>query len=237
MIIRFSDQVPKEFKFTSQNEDSFCWSEKQRIAVISDGASESFDARAWSRLLVKRHKSNPKFSLKWLETVTKAYEKNIDFQSLSWSKQAAYSRGSFASLLSIIENPEARTVEVFSIGDSLGVLIQEDEMIETFPYKKSVDFNNHPELLCTKNSINDFVSKPEFNQTHRITWPIDGKTTIMMMTDALGAWCLQKAELGQPGWEILTGIRHLSDLREIVRRERGLGKMRTDDTTLIVIQF
>jgi hypothetical protein len=55
------------------------------------------------------------------------------------------------------------------------------------------------------------------------------------MTDALGAWLLRGIESGDNfTLERLLGIRTEQDLRELVELERTEGRMRRDDSTLVI---
>src|SRR3990167_3467482 len=97
----FSATVPKDAAYPESNEDAFRYSEVDRRYAISDGASESFDAKTWATLLTERYLCEPGVSSAWAQEAVSEYKGKIDFDQLSWSKQAAYERGSFATLLGI----------------------------------------------------------------------------------------------------------------------------------------
>lgn len=63
MKIIFAGQVPKDNAYQESCEDIYSISEDQRIAVISDGASESFDSVKWANILVHNFMQTSSFSL------------------------------------------------------------------------------------------------------------------------------------------------------------------------------
>src|SRR5579872_5977396 len=89
------------------NEDA--WQHSHRGAgAVSDGASVSFDSASWSHLLARRYAQHPDFDAAWLEQAMAAYAKVHDRDGLPWMQQAAFDRGSFASLLGVRDRGEGR---------------------------------------------------------------------------------------------------------------------------------
>lgn len=237
MNIQFKGSLPKDFAYKFENEDAMSYAPSRGIAVISDGATESFNSRKWSRILVKRFRKNQRFNYRWITSAIRAYYKHLKFGELSWSRQAAFLRGSFATLLGVVENPENNSVDVLSIGDSLAVLIQGESYVDSTPYKNSLEFDQRPELISTNALDNSFLLDDEAINRHKITWKVGRGSKILLMTDALGAWCLKKAEESQPEWSSVSCINNLSELRNIVTREREARNLRPDDTSLIILTF
>jgi hypothetical protein len=237
--ILFKRQVPKDFAFKSDNEDAYRYSPSKRIAVLSDGASESFDAKLWAKLLVKYFIDNQCVNTAWFNSIKQSYRRKFDFNNLSWAKQAAYVRGSFASLLSVIEDPKGETVKVLAIGDSIAFLIKDNCLVDSFPYSMSSEFNQHPLLISTNFIDQNFLESTDSLLRYQHTWLIEKYVPcyILLMTDALAAWSLKKAEDGNPQWSTLTNIRKLAELRKLVKSERRSGAMRVDDSSLIVLSL
>lgn len=52
--VLFEGSIAKHTEAPEDNEDAFCVLAGSGRIVLSDGASESFDARTWARLLVER---------------------------------------------------------------------------------------------------------------------------------------------------------------------------------------
>jgi protein phosphatase 2C-like protein len=235
--VQFKAKIPKEAKYIKDNEDSFRWSEKFGFAVLSDGASESFAAKVWSNLLVKKFLHTTTMDDAFLASIHEVYEDEINYQDLSWSKQAAYLRGSFATILALWENLEKTEVTVVAVGDSIAVLCKDNLSVDSFPYHESEEFTQRPKLLSTIPRHNEFLHSQDFLNTHQIRWPVDTTTHILLMTDALGAWCLKRIEENDPEWLSLLDLRNTPDFRKLVIKERKSGRMKIDDTSLLVLSF
>lgn len=236
MKIIFTGQVPKDSSFPDAIEDALLIGDRGIIAV-SDGASESFDSKTWAHLLTTKFVHLPALSPKWLADAISDYFDRFDLSQMSWSKQSAFERGSFASLLGIEQNAEDDTVDVLAVGDSIAVLLDGDVFITSFPYKHAEEFQQRPELFCTNASFNGFFSSPDFFSRHSKTWSLKRRTSpvILCMTDALGEWALRNEQEGHPVWQEMTGLERVSELEALVLRERQTRNMRIDDVTLVIL--
>jgi hypothetical protein len=237
MRVVFCGQAPKDPNYPEASEDAFEIAQKEARLAISDGASESFDSKTWAHLLVKAFVKSPALSPGWISEVVRAYHAMYDASTLSWSKVAAFERGSFATLLGVEVFRSHWAVDVLSVGDSLSVLLSENEMIESFPYSDPQEFQQRPELFCTNASHNGFFDRPDFFSLHHKTWKFKELKTpkLLCMTDALGEWALRMAQNGEAQWETLLAISDESQLHSIVEVERQLRRMRVDDVTLVTI--
>lgn len=239
MRVIFCGQVPKDPSYPDENEDAYeIVSSVDRVA-ISDGASESFDSKTWAKLLVDSFAKSPEINPGWLSEVVRQYNEYYDLKKLSWSKHAAFERGSFATLLGVETFSEHSSLEVLSVGDSLAVLLSGSKMIDSFPYREAQQFKNRPELFCTNSSHNGFIFEADFFSRHQKTWDLKklDDPVLLCMTDALGEWALKMAENGSPQWEALMSIEDVSQLQVIVSAEREHRRMRVDDVTLVSIGF
>src|SRR6201988_765885 len=147
--------VPKVLD-ESRKEDSFRRS-RRGVYVLSDGASVSFDSASWSRILVRRYARKPEFTTKWLNAAIAEFRKLYDRDNLTWVQQAAFDKGSFASLLGVHVVDGGRLIQVLSIGDSLAGLCDGDRIAATFPFAAASEFNRSPQLLCTNPMQNAFL--------------------------------------------------------------------------------
>jgi hypothetical protein len=117
--------------------------------VVSDGASESYDARIWSRLLVSRYRKRPRFDASWIAQATARYAAYRNPSTLSWSKQAAFERGSFATLLALHLARDFSRADFLAVGDTLAVFGIDGVICNSFPYNRQI------------NSLNDqYLSQP-----------------------------------------------------------------------------
>ena len=239
MKLIFSGQVPKDPMFPEANEDIIALATEVGRIAVSDGASESFDSKTWAFLLTNQFLLNPDLNLDWLADAVADYFVRFDLTQMSWSKQAAFERGSFSTLLGVNHCVSHDNVEVFGIGDSIAVLLDGEDYVDSFPYERAEEFQQRPDLFCTNAIFNSIFSSPDFFPRHHKAWSLTGKMTpiILCMTDALGEWAFRKAEEGNPVWKILAGIEDASALEALVQRERQARNMRIDDTTLVTLSF
>jgi hypothetical protein len=236
MKLLFAGQIPKELAFPEENEDAFELISSSERIILSDGASESFDSRTWARLLVSSSIKEADLDQNILATVIANYKAQYDYPSLSWSKQAAFVRGSFATLL-IIEQFNEEIINLFGVGDSFAVLLNNGELVESFPYIQANEFSQRPVLLSTNASRNTFLESPDFISKRKKTWTIKeiASPILLCMTDAIGEWALRKWEEGNPVWQQLISLNNVTKLEELVVEERQRRMMRVDDTTLITV--
>jgi hypothetical protein len=239
MRLRFCGQVPKELDFPESMEDIIGMDIAGRRVAVCDGASESFAAQIWARLLVNAFIRFPAINSKWLEEVNQEYRSNFDLSCLSWSKLASFERGSFSTLLGLEYFEEFSSVDVISIGDSLAVLVSEGELSDSFPYNESASFGQRPTLFSTDTKKNSFVDDADFYNRHVKTWSVCAArhSSILCMTDALGEWVLRLAEEGCPRWKLLLQLETTDCLRELVISEREAKRMRVDDVSLLIVDF
>ncbi|MBN6741970.1 hypothetical protein JKG47_15790 [Acidithiobacillus sp. MC6.1] len=237
MRIVFCGQVPKDPNYPEATEDAVEIAQDVGRLAISDGASESFDSKTLARLIVEGFVRYPELTSEWLSGIQRQYGECYDLSELSWSKHAAFERGSFATLLGLKISPTK--VDVLSVGDSLAVLLSDTKMIDSFPYGDPQQFQQRPDLFCTNPSLNGFIEEPDFFPRHQKTWCLDGleRPVVLCMTDALGEWAFRMAQEDKPQWANLLSIADEEQLRYIVYAERQHRRMRVDDVTLVSIAF
>ena len=257
--------VPKDLNFANQNEDVFKISDDQSLIVLSDGASESFNSQVWADLLtshfIKNYLNTRTSPMQWLDYIIADYNQQHDVESLSWSQQNAFARGSFATLAGI-HFIESQTVELFCVGDSLVVLLDEIEpyihlkcygfsrllkrqnkdnniqLKQIFMYQKSESFKDAPQLFSSRTELNKIFDDKILLQYNQTCWDLAEyhKPIIFLMTDALAQWALKNAEVGKPKWSILNHLNSNAQLVKLVIQEREKKRLKTDDTTLIKIE-
>lgn len=218
--------VGKQIAEDHLNEDAICRSNKKSIYAVSDGASESFASRRWARELVRRYAQRPIIDEEWLVQAIAFYNAAFDRANLSWSAQAAFDRGSYATLLGLQLDPSG--VSILGIGDSLAVLDDGAEIRATFPYTEPEQFRANPLLLCTIRDRNASILSADFTTY----WRLDGTERLFCMTDAIGAWLLsdRPARMAR-----LRALNTRKEFVSLVEESRADGTMRRDDTSLLVI--
>lgn len=176
--------VGKQVAEPRLNEDATACANVKGVYAVSDGASESFASRRWARILVARYARRPAIDEAWLAHAIGAYHAIFDRAAMSWSAQAAFDRGSFATLLGLRFGPD--DVSVLGIGDSLAVLDDGVEIRATFPYSEPEQFRANPLLLSTVRERNAAVLGADFTTY----WRLVRTSKLFSMTDAIGAWLL-----------------------------------------------
>jgi hypothetical protein len=214
------------------NEDAWQVSRKG-AGALSDGASISFDSASWARILVRHYARDPRFDDAWLAAASKEFASLHDRESLSWVQQAAFDRGSFASLLGL-QRCSTR-IEVFAIGDSVAVLCDADRVLATFPYESPEQFDERPLLLSTNPAQNSFLAEYEAKRDFTVAWDIGSLAapSLICVSDALGHWIITHRNNEPSPIAALRAIRTRRAFSRFVMHERAAGRMRRDDTTML----
>jgi hypothetical protein len=217
-----------------RNEDWYQFSSKG-VCALSDGASISFDSASWSKILARRYAQYPHLTLEWVSTAIFEFSKLHDRDSLPWMKQASFDKGSFASLLGVTIIDQGRLIQVMSIGDSLAVLCDGDEIKTTYPYIFSEQFSQSPQLLSTNYHENEFLETINLAYDLHADWSSSGLTRpgLLCMTDALGQWLLTKRDDGTSPISLLRAITTSREFNRLIENERKSGRLKRDDTTLL----
>lgn len=237
MNILFHGTIAKDNENITYNEDAYAFLlEKKRIA-ISDGATNSFDSKSWANIIVNKFVCNPKLNKNWIIEAIREYNLLHDYSTLSWSKQAAFERGSFTSLIGI-EVIEKQLI-VTSFGDSIAILLDGNKYMDSFPYIISEDFNKRPELIATLLKYDTFFEKDIDLSKYQKNWCLNNyhKPVLICMTDAFGQWALKNKERGDDKWDVICNIKTQEELVNLVEDERLSKNMKLDDTTLIIIDL
>jgi hypothetical protein len=101
MVVPFAGQIPKNPAYPEATEDILVAEPTTGRLALCDGASESFDSRTWAQLFARKFTKEPEVSIGWLSEAVNEYVASFDVTDLPWSKQAAFDRGSFETLLGI----------------------------------------------------------------------------------------------------------------------------------------
>lgn len=233
MRVVFAAKVPKWASEPELMEDAYNAKHYRGLYAVSDGASESYSSAAWAHTLVNRFVDNPNVTTAWVSAATREYNSHFNREVMSWSAQAAFDRGSFATLLGLqISGDRAR---VLGIGDSLATLVSDRRLVASFPYENAVQFKVYPLLLSTVPEKNGVLLTPRTLRRLTTDWSLKGlrAPTILMMTDAVGAWLLANPEIR---------LQHLLTLSSrvafaaLVEDERVARTMRRDDSTLLRLE-
>jgi hypothetical protein len=218
----------------ANNEDQWYESPDGMICAVSDGASVSFDSGPWAAILVRRFTRDPNVSREWIQAAIAEYSAAHDREAMPWMQQAAFDRGSFATLLGVWFLPNWQGVRVFSIGDTILAFIDGGQVVRSIPYVQPDEFDQSPQLLSTNPVENRSLDDEAISQAwQELNIASHDAPTLLLMTDALGRWLLDQPDSQRVS--ALLDVRDKQAFRDFVDRERAKGRLRRDDTTLVVI--
>ncbi|WP_175725910.1 protein phosphatase 2C domain-containing protein [Burkholderia ambifaria] len=235
LVLEFQATVPKVIDEPERNEDAVCIDEDHGVFAVADGASQSFDSRAWARLLVSRFVEQPAVNPEWVDAARQDYDRTWDYDSLSWSEQMAFDRGSFSTLLGCEWREHLSDLEIFAVGDSIAVHLEGSSIVQSYPYTAAHEFDQRPQLLSTRAEANRFVHSPSFNNSSGTVWHLNENSTVLLMTDALGQWLLSQQEGAEFRLGMLLSADTETAFTEVVLSQRSEGALRIDDTSLLVL--
>jgi hypothetical protein len=187
----------------------------------------------WSHLLVRRYRQQPHFDERWVDQAVQHYATRHDPAHLSWSKQAAFERGSFATLLAIHIRNGASQAELLAVGDTIAVLGISGVFCTSFPYTSADQFKTNPLLISTRHDCNGGLFETDPSRFRAIWTLLPFQSKLMAMTDALGAWLLAEPHSRFP---VLADLRSRTRFIKLIENERLAGRMRRDDTTLLILE-
>jgi hypothetical protein len=243
----FKGSVPKHLEFPEANEDELRACDSEQLYVLSDGASESYNSSLWAKVLVEAwFRSQPRRNvLRWLRNAIQQYDCRSDTASMSWSQEAAFQRGSFASLLALHWTQDS-DLRVTAVGDSIVVLVTDNQVTWSFPYKTAVQFQDRPHLLSTilRRNFGPFfvdaaqairANDPEGPCHANVPWRSSKEDRLLCVTDALGEWLLRDGDDQFDRMRRVLSVTCEDELVTLVEQERAAGAMRRDDTTLLIL--
>jgi len=235
----FLGTCPKDNTMPESNEDYSVFDANRNRFALCDGASESFDSKLWGRILAEKYIGDNAVTQEWIRSAIDDYGSCHDRANLSWSKQAAFDRGSFATLLGVEHDPGHSTVEILAVGDTLAVLVDGTNMVESWPFSDPEQFKERPTLFCTLSEHNSFIDKKYFWNSSGKIFELDrfSSPLLLCMTDALGEWTLREVQSGRDSLALLAGLSSEQQLIDLVPQERAAKRMKVDDSTLAILSF
>ncbi len=248
MNIKRVVSIPKELDHPELNEDYFTQSNDGLACAISDGASESYDSKTWSKVLcetfissAKKTRSNVFFKEKEIKNFLLksrlAFNSFYSKKNLSWSQEASFNRGCYSTIIGIIDH--GKSIEILSVGDSVAIWQEKNANIKSFFIKNNYKFYKKPTLLCNI-SNNDKFFFDEFN----ISWSsitiqknkiYNGD--IFLITDALAERVFDLINQKKFSFAIKILKKDKKEFENWVLNERSSNLLKKDDTTVAWIKI
>lgn len=240
--------IPREGSTDEECQDAADFDLERYRFAIADGATESWNAGSWARLLVGRyvelHDPAPNWG-EWLPDLRERWRGATDQElaegpgGLDWFLEERYNLGAYATFLGLFLRPDADYLgfswQALAVGDSCLFQIRGDAIVAAFPMDHSREFNSVPWLIGSRSS-DDIPTAHGQSVAGRL---IPGDR-LWLMTDALACWFLHAAENEEAPWRriqaILDGTRPIEMFRAWLAEQRTVQRIRNDDTTLLSIQ-
>jgi hypothetical protein len=231
---------PKEYQ------DASAMDAERGLTAIADGVSSSLFSGPWASILTQAVVADPpdlgnhEAFARWLQDRRATWAGAIDTSSLAWFQRAKLPTGAFSTLLWLqvlsADHDEpgafgACRLVGHAIGDSCMFQVRRGELVRTFPIQTSAELQADPIVLGSvdlgRDSMLEFITLNEFCYADDL---------IILCTDALADWALRRYEAGcPPVWEDYWDTCREDWEAEIIGL-RHEGKMRIDDTTLIMLR-
>ena len=215
-----------------------------RIA-LADGASESAFAREWARILTDRFITNPpnicgpveRSLTEWLEPCQEEWNRLVPWERIPWHGEAKTRAGSLATLLGLTIGKGSNRSNTLSwraiaVGDSCLFIVRGGEMALSFPLEDSSQFNNAPALICSNSNNNGGL----WERVSQTSGDCVSGDLIILASDALSQWMLDRAADGGKPWEDLLLLYSDGRLEQWINDSRDRRLIQNDDTSLIIIE-
>jgi PAS domain S-box-containing protein len=225
-----------------KNKDAFAYDLNRLRFAIADGVTESQFAGEWAQILVKyaiEASLLPWDPGGWVARASEQWDKSVDWAGLrdDWAYDYVRQQGAASTLLGLsiefLADSSGRSFprwRAFAVGDSCVFQVRSDRLIRSFPISRSDDFTNTPWFLA---------STPEKNLRTAMAQWAEGDCApgdlFLLMTDALAQWFLASWEHGAIPWAELVKLEGEDAFGKFVLPLRQEGRLRNDDTTLVIV--
>ena len=239
-------ELAKEPEHPDQNQDAWWLNAQDGLAAIADGVTSGLFSRPWARILTRAavqdwpDPSNEEDFSAWLVDLRNQWEAEIDTSGLAWYQRAKLREGGFSTLvwLRLLENDglrdgrEQSPVEVMAIGDSCLFHIRDDEMLQSFPLDATHAFDSSPLVLGSVD-----LNRDNQLQFERLEITCRAGDMLVLCTDAVAAWALERHEQGEPvRWSEYWDMSPDAWAAEVCEL-RMHSKMRYDDATAVLLRI
>ncbi|MEE2707049.1 MAG: hypothetical protein VX988_08355 [Planctomycetota bacterium] len=232
--------LPKDIEHPDEYQDAFAVDEVRGIAAIADGVSSSLFAASWARLLVNAATEQPPqvenaaALEQWLSLHRENWRGPIDVEVLAWHQKEKFKEGAFSTLmwleLGSTTDTDLIPLTCYSLGDCCFFHVRCGQVQRGFPFERSTQFGTQPKMVGSVNRGNVNLDFDVLQDTCR------AGDILVLCTDALAVWILMRLEAGEPpGLELFWEMSQ-REWTEWVLTQRGEGKIRYDDTTLMMLK-
>jgi len=215
--------VPKEGHSLDECEDAVKGNTSVGRFAIADGATESYAAGDWARLLVDSFVSTGPIE-NWLGKPRMAWKQQTGSQAVSWYAEDKFKLGAHATFLGLtVDSGEWQAI---AAGDVCLFVLSRGSLLKTFPMTHSSEFSTTPSLVTSRNGT------VNWKEDRGLLAPGD---TLLLATDALAQMLLTSAEEGKFAGNDLIAIDNEDDFSLWVAMMRSSGRLRNDDVAVGVV--
>jgi hypothetical protein len=235
-------RLPRQGGRPDECEDASAAAPERGRFALADGASESFYAGLWAALLVEAFVRSdepqpdwrdwlPPVQADWAERAGLLTSPGENGSALPWYLESRMRQGAFATFLGlVVEGPAWHAV---AVGDTCLFQVRCDRLEVAFPLTRVADFHSTPWLIGSRQP----PAGVPLRQGVRLEGEGRGGDRFYLLTDALAQWFLTGHEAGGAPWRVLDEL--LARPREAfvgwVTEQRGAGRLRDDDVTLMAV--
>ena len=217
--------VPKRGHTVAECEDAVAGDPATGRFAIADGASESYAAGEWAKLLVESFVRDGAEG-DWLIAPRVAWHDQVVGKAMSWYAEDKVAAGGHATFLGLtVVGPRWTAL---AAGDANLFVVRDGALDTSFPVESSADFGGAPPL------VRSWGDEPNWEFGLGDLQPGD---TLLLTTDALAQAILASNEAGTfIGPELLTLVEPEAFVAW-VEAAREARQLRNDDVALVVLTY
>jgi hypothetical protein len=221
--------VPKDGHAADECEDAVGGDPDAGRFAVADGASESFAAGEWARLLVEAFVGGGA-AADWLAGPRARWQEAVGGGAVSWYAEEKRTAGGHATFLGLTTRPAGDAVEweAVAVGDACLFHVVGGACLASFPLGRAADFNSSPTLISSRGGT------PAWRATRGVLRPGEA---LLLATDALAQCLLASAEARAFAGAGLLTMDQDDDFALWVAVTRATGKLRNDDVALGIVEF
>jgi protein phosphatase 2C-like protein len=221
--------VPKVGHAPDECEDAAAGDPDVGRFAVADGASESYAAGDWARLLVEAFVATGPAD-DWLKGPREAWQQEAAGSAVSWYAEDKFAHGGHATFLGVSVRPADGGMEwdALAVGDACLLHVRDGTCVASFPLTRTTEFNGSPLLVNSRGGV------PAWKTGRGTLRPGDA---LLLATDALAQHLLEAAEGGDFPAAALLGLEEEDDFAMWVAMAREAGRLRNDDVALGVLEL
>jgi hypothetical protein len=207
--------------------------------AVADGATEAFHAQQWARNLAEHWVRNEATLTldefrKWVAAEGRELHDSWNGLTMSWYSEEKARTGSFAAFvgLELDLKGDAPSWKAIALGDSCLLHCRGGALLKSLPLSRSESFNSAPVLVASNYALHEGSMQSVVVDSGNCEYG----DVLLLASDAMAAWCLQRFENGDFDPHFLEG-KNLEALRGFFDDERQTGRIRNDDLAIVRIEI